>query len=229
MVRNNNLTSIEAIKNLTKLKFLDLMNNKIKSLNDLKMLSSLSNLFVRNNLIESFSGLENLTLNKLEMKRNNIRNLFGFDKIKNLKYLNLLNNQLNSNENYSSLNLSSGLSIIYDYQELIKNNISVFTGLRLQELDLRNQRINFLKSFSITGEFESLVLSYNLIKEFQFKAFFNLPQLKKLYLFNNLISSLDFKEAFYQATSSLVTLDLEFNRISNIVENFFLNLQNFKI
>jgi len=114
-IYKENLTSIDEIKGLEKLKdieVLDLSSNKIREIKGLDNLIYLKKLDLSGNEIGEIKGLDKLTcLESLDLSVNKIREIKGLDTLHNLKKLLLYNNSIGDLIGIGHLNNLEELSI----------------------------------------------------------------------------------------------------------------------
>ena len=95
VLRNNQISDISFLENLTGLTSLNLWKNKISDSSFLENLTGLRNLDLADNQISDFSFLENLTgLSSLHLDRNQISDISFLENLTGLTKLNLTGNQI---------------------------------------------------------------------------------------------------------------------------------------
>ncbi|MBD3354110.1 MAG: leucine-rich repeat protein [Candidatus Lokiarchaeota archaeon] len=206
-IKYTNLTSVNSIVGLNKLKKLEdlvLGNNRISTMKGIEQLTGLigldfgktkmigldeyaasQNVELQNNTISKIEGLENLTrLTTLGLDGNRIVEMTGFENLKKLEGLNLSENKIKEIQGLENL----------------KN---------LKALVLDNNKIKEIKGLDNLTNLERLYLSHNQITEI--KGLENLTKLETLYLSHNQIEEIKNLESF-----SLSELYLDHNRIQKI-------------
>ena len=117
-LNNDNIESITGIKNLTKLKTLELNSNKIKDISEIFQIKSLTDLCLKYDNIESITGIKNLTnLKILVLNNNKIKDISELVYLKNITELSLDNNKI---EDISMLNLNQYTTFSIKKQVIIK-------------------------------------------------------------------------------------------------------------
>ena len=118
----------------------------------------------------------------------------------------------NSFKNVSSLYL--------DYSSLISFQDLSFSYFSIQFLFLGNQKIEKLVENSLKGSYTKLDLSFNLLSSssFEMQTFGFLPNLNEISFSNNLITDLDFDDAFQFPMAEINLLNFQHNQISSIKE-----------
>jgi|UniRef100_A0A7V3RDY0 Leucine-rich repeat (LRR) protein/fibronectin type 3 domain-containing protein len=185
------ITSLDGIQYLKNLQKLELVGNDITDLSPLKYLKDLKELNLSHNSISDITPLASLTnLEELDLSYNKISEISPLASLTNLKTLNLSNNMI--------------------------KDISVISGLKnLQVLDLSSNSVKDVTPLKGIGQsLLSLDISYNPIPASQLGFIQSWTQLHNLGMggFNLKNSEITFLSKF----TNLTSLDLGFNRISNI-------------
>lgn len=188
---NMTLSNLNGIQYLTNLATLDLAGNNIKDLSPLKELKNLRALDVSYNKISDLTPLSTMTtLTMLNLSHNDITDINSIAGLVNLKVLDLSNNKV--------------------------SYINAISNLRnLQFLDLSSNKIKDVTPLEGIGQsLLSLDLSYNPIPASQLGFIKSWTQLHNLGM-----SGFDLNNSeitFLSKFTNLESLDLGFNRISNI-------------
>lgn len=247
---NWKISDISILKNLKKLKSLDLSYNKqIKDYSILKGMSNLQCLYLRYNKISDISILEGMnSLQFLYLSDNDISDISVLKAMNNLQYLYLDDNKISDISVLKGMNKLQSLSLndnnisdisilegINSLQSLSLNDnkvldISILKHLnQLQYLDLSsNREISDISSLEKLKSLKHLNLYYNKANISSLK---NLTQLEFLSLGENKIS--DISDLKY--LENLRSLILRFNEVSDIsslkfIENLeYLDLASNKI
>jgi len=229
------ITDIEGLENLIKLKSLDLSKNQITEIIGLENLVNLKSLNFNNNQISEIKGLENLTdLSWIDLGRNQITEIKGLENLTKLRYLDLGGNkitEIKGLENPTDLTRlylgGNQITEIKGLENLTKltylhfrgNQITEIKGLKkltnLYELGLEVNQISVIKGLENLINLRQLYLSHNRITEI--KGLENLIKLDQLWLHSNKITEVKGLEAL----TNLKYLMLEENRVSeDIIQKF---------
>ena len=112
---NNQISSIQPITNLRRLKVLHLFNNKLTSVADIGLLVELTELNLSNNTITDISGVENmLQLQTLKLAHNEITELPAFQKNCQLVYIDISHNQVTLLDNLAGLPILNTVNVDYN-------------------------------------------------------------------------------------------------------------------
>lgn len=227
---NQRVTDISPVKNLTKLKKLDLRNNAekgkvIEDISALKKLVNLEQLDLSQAKIKNVDFLKNLKkLKKLNLMSNKLTDISFLKEFVNLTYLDLSYNRinditpLNNLVNLEILKLSCNPTAIGgETFEKIKDISSLKNLRNLSEFSISNHDI---KDISVVKNFKNLsFLEINNNKIDDFSVIFNLPNLSKAWVMGNKENltneNKDFKEA-KEIFNSLNKSSLTKSDISNI-------------
>ncbi|BBJ28075.1 leucine-rich repeat domain-containing protein [Athalassotoga saccharophila] len=187
---SNMLSNLDGIEYLTNLATLDLVGNNISDISPLKGLK-LKSIDLSYNHIKDISALSTMTsLISLDLSHNEISDITPLASLTSLKMLNLSSNDI--------------------------ENINAIKNLKnLESLDLSSNHISDVTPIEDLGQsILSLDISYNPIPFSQLKFIENWTQLHNLGMsgFNLDSSQITFVSKF----SSLRSLDLGFNRLTNI-------------
>ena len=207
----NQIADVSPLKDLTKLKVLDLHRNwRLQEISPLKNLKNLTWLSLRGNRISDVSPLKNLTrLTYLHLAYNqNLSDISPLKHITNLRVLDLDDNRISD--------ISALLNMIHLTNELDLdgNQISDISPLKnmrhLKELDLDG---NVIKDVSVLGALRNLeVLDLHDNNISDISGLKNLVNLKDLDLDDNQISDV----SALRALTNLTILDLDGNLIKDI-------------
>lgn len=216
--------SEETVDTFPKLEYLDLSGNRIESIHNVKLPKTLMYLKMSDNNIRFFKGEDLTNLEVLILDSNSFTSIatseFNYysnalyvNTFSNVRHLSVRNNQLKDVDPEA---LSSMTKL--EYLDLSGNNLN---NLRLSIFDkMESLKVLKLSCFSspiflnINTELkiEELDLGSGKLEWLGHEVFNNLPRLKKLYLDNNHIKTID-RTAFL-ALSELEILHLEGNRLS---------------
>lgn len=210
---------------------LDLQGNNVSSLTDVfQNLTQVQTINLSFNNIKAFQPIDfkyNLYLEQLNLAGNRLTSIKerSFQYTPRLKGINLANNSITS------------------------LNGAIFYGLfNLEDLQLKANQISNVSSDALlfVDTMISLDLSYNFIRELPNNVFVNLLVLQEINLGNNLLSTFDGYSACGQNNAlrlldishnsiqelsnltfpNLTTLDISWNNLSNLREEYFENLSN---
>jgi len=150
------ITTIQELENLVKLKELKLYSNKISEIECLDKLKNLELLDLGGNNIEKINGLNNLiNLKELNLSNNHISQISGLESLTNLEILDLSNNKITKIE---GLYNPKKLKKLY----LCNNKLVKIQGLsnlsNLEELDIRNNEIEELRGLESLINLENLFI-----------------------------------------------------------------------
>ncbi len=186
--------------------------NMLSNLNGIEYLTNLATLDLIGNNISDISPLKGLKLRSLDLSYNHIEDISSLSTMTSLTSLNLSHNNISDITPLASL---SALRILNLSSNNIKD-INVIKNLKnLESLDLSSNHISDVTPIEGLGQsILSLDISYNPIPFSQLKFIENWTQLHNLGMsgFNLDSSQITFVSRF----SSLRSLDLGFNRLTNI-------------
>lgn len=229
---NNFLSTIEnaSFGILKNLNILDLSHNKINNLNFLKdSLTNLTELYLNDNLLSILytNVFNNQTqLKKLDISTNKIKVIEQNSlPLQNLQFINVTKNCLTGVIKSNTLSPAQYLR----YLDLSNLNISKIEEMAfvklpvLARLNLSNNVINEIapNNFMDTNNMYSLDISHNKLKHFEVNS--SLQNLKALYVNNNDMDNLPKLNM-----SSVIYLDLSFNKIENITGELFEHMRSLK-
>ncbi len=217
---------LEAVENLSNLKFLDLSNNFIsRFLSHCDKFKSVVSLNLYNNrltTVDSHHFREFTNLKTLNMSKNRIVriNPNAFSKLNNLKELDLSKNFLNGYFNVSFISQAHNLKFL-DLSENSFMNIKPYFLNKLQSLEtlrLDHNTLRAIKKFSFYGlkKLEYLDLSSNKISIIESNSFYGLSSLKRLKLNSNRLKILDNSDVFNSIDLSVEYLNLNKNLLVKI-------------
>ena len=139
LVRNQ-ISDISPLQNLTSLQHLDLIRNQISDVSPLQNLTSLQSLYLNDNQISDVSSLQNLTsLQHLELSRNQISDVSSLQNLKALQHLSLAANQIS---NISPLQNLTSLQYLHSDDNQISDISPLQNLTSLQTLYLNNNQIS---------------------------------------------------------------------------------------
>ena len=214
-VSNNNLTSLDGIAGLKKLKRLKAENNQIADTEQAKGLKSLKELYLSGNQLTNLNGINNLKkLTYLDASNNNLTSLGGIGKLEKLEKLRLSGNHLsgvkgikklkNLKELYLDDNNMKKIGEIGQIKNLTKlyMNGNQMTGVKgigklknLQLLSLNDNCLTKLGEITQLKKLERLYLSKNKIKTLSDSDLKSLKKLRSLVLYDNELKELPGKKS----------------------------------
>ena len=103
-----------------------------------------------------------------------------------------------------------------------------FSLLDIYALDLGQSNISTLYENTIKGKFKTLSLEDNILSVFERSSFNEMPNILEISFAKNLITSLDFQDAFRCKLTTLFKLNFKFNRIVSISAVYFTTFPNLK-
>ena len=185
-LRDNQISDVSPLQNLTSLQLLDLVRNQISDVSPLQNLTSLQHLDLIRNQISDVSPLQNLTsLQSLYLNDNQISDVSSLQNLTSLQYLELSRNQISD---VSSLQNLTSLQSLY----LNNNQISDVSSLQnlkaLQHLSLAANQISNISPLQNLTSLQYLHSDDNQISDIS--PLQNLTSLQTLYLNNNQISDI---------------------------------------
>ncbi|WP_053104177.1 leucine-rich repeat domain-containing protein [Bacillus sp. FJAT-27231] len=207
LVRNQ-ISNINALKNLKNLSELDLAVNNITDISALEGLTNLTELDLLNNQISDIRALKNLTnLTTLDLSVNQISDISALGNMIDLTNLDITNNEIS---NINVLGRLPNLDILY----LSANQISDITELRnltnLTELDLFNNQVSDVSPLMSLTNLTRLTLLQNQITDIS--ALENLINLTSLDVSKNKVSDI----SAIKNLTNLTDIGLYDNQISDI-------------
>ncbi|KAK7877081.1 hypothetical protein WMY93_032219 [Mugilogobius chulae] len=208
-LRRCGLKSLEHVKHLLRLSYIDVQENEISSV-DCENMKSLLVLRLGHNLLRSTKGLRGAeNLRELDLSHNRITRLGAVESMSRLQILSLRQNQLTSSSGLSALNallhLDLSGNLLVCVQEL--NRCALLWSLKLsgnsltQPPDLKNQAL-----------LRELHLDNNNISSLHSLTHNWLPMMQHLNVAQNSLTELPSLSDFI----SLETLDLRFNCLSEL-------------
>jgi len=229
-LRDNQLTEIKGLEQLTQLQRLDLSNNQLTEIKGLEQLTQLQDLRLSNNLLTEIKGLEQLTqLQTLWLNNNQLTEIKGLEKLTQLQVLYLSSNPLTEIKGLEQLTQLISLDLRWNqlteikgleqltqlqYLDLSSNRLTEIKGLeqltQLQRLDLSNNQLTEIKGLEQLTQLQYLDLSSNHLTEI--KGLEQLTQLQTLWLSDNQLTEIKGLEQLTQ----LQTLDLSNNLLTEI-------------
>ncbi len=206
---NLSLKSITALSTLKNLKVLYLPQNSISDVSPLKSLTELQVLSLKGNQIASISSLSGLTnLQKLYLSENKLASVSSLSKLTNLEVLELSNNSIQKVDGLKGLKKLTRLTLAY-------NKLSDLTPLKalinLQYLDLSDNKITDITALTNLKKIKTLYLQRNYISNI--KALSGMSKLTLLSLNGNKVSALYPLEKL----TGLEKLYLKENRLTSIL------------
>ena len=139
-LRDNQISDVSPLQNLTSLQHLDLIRNQISDVSPLQNLTSLQSLYLNDNQISDVSSLQNLTsLQYLELSRNQISDVSSLQNLKALQHLSLAANQIS---NISPLQNLTSLQYLHSDDNQISDISPLQNLTSLQTLYLNNNQIS---------------------------------------------------------------------------------------
>jgi Leucine-rich repeat (LRR) protein len=204
----HSFTDLNPIKNLTRLKYLDLSRGSLTDITPLQNLMNLTELYLSQNSITSVAPLQNLTqLTTLWLSVNPLQSISPLQNLTNLTNLWLNNCQVSS---VSSLQNLTGLQ----YLELAFNPLVDITPLQnlqaLYILNLRSCQVSNINPLQNMTAMNTLHLDSNRLSNLT--GLQNMTSLVVIDLSDNLISTLP----TFQTNTSLRTMDLSDNQITSL-------------
>ncbi|MGC8636892.1 MAG: leucine-rich repeat domain-containing protein [Athalassotoga sp.] len=187
-------------------------SNMLSNLDGIQYLTNLATLDLVGNNISDISSLKGLKLKSLDLSYNHIKDISSLSTMTSLISLNLSHNEISDISPLASL---TSLRILNLSSNDIKNIDSIGNLTNLESLDLSSNHISDVTPIEKLGQsILSLDISYNPIPFSQLKFIENWTQLHNLGMsgFNLDSSQITFVSKF----SSLRSLDLGFNRLTNI-------------
>lgn len=192
-------------------------------------------LYLRNTRIDEIKRktLNNfLELILLDIAENKITKLYQgtFDKLTQLRYLNLSHNIISTMEDELFLNIKLIETIDLSYNNLSEINYHLFhTNQNLISLNIANNYLMQLhhRTFDGLGLLRYLNLSYNLISSIKDDTFFDLQSIQTIDLSYNSILEIDGK-SFYN-NGILEFLDIAENLLTNLYHDTFSRLFKLKL
>ena len=202
----------ETLLKLKKLEWLDFSFNSIRVIENLKSLTNLKKIYLVNNKIKKMSGLNNLSsLKMLELGSNRIRVIEGIDKLINIEQLWLGKNKIRTLENLDNLINLKLLSIQSNRITQIGNGLKY--NINLQELYLSHNGLQSMdEGLLFLPNLKTLDLAGNFITKIENLQ--NAKNLKELWMNDNKIDTFDGLNCI---TSNIIeTIYLERNPIQSI-------------
>jgi internalin A len=206
---NLSLKSITALSTLKNLRVLYLPQNSISDVSPLKSLTQLQVLSLKGNQIASISSLSGLTnLQKLYLSENKLASVSSLSKLTKLEVLELSNNSIQKVDGLKGLKKLTRLTLAY-------NKLSDLTPLQalinLQYLDLSDNKITDITALTNLKKIKTLYLQRNYISNI--KALSGMSKLTLLSLNGNKVSALYPLEKL----TGLEKLYLKENRLTSIL------------
>ncbi|WP_307984605.1 leucine-rich repeat domain-containing protein [uncultured Lactococcus sp.] len=173
-LRDNQISDVSPLQNLTSLQHLDLIRNQISDVSPLQNLTSLQSLYLNDNQISDVSSLQNLTsLQHLELSRNQISDVSSLQNLTSLQSLYLNNNQISDVSSLQNLKALQNLSLAANQI----SNISPLQNLTsLQYLHSDDNQISDISPLQNLTSLQTLYLNNNQISDISpLYNLYNLP------------------------------------------------------
>ncbi|KAG5334614.1 ALS protein, partial [Acromyrmex charruanus] len=222
-----------------KLKILDFSENSITRTNFVQLLSnSLYFLDLHDNSLSELNlnekGNKLFTLNLDKNKFNNIHqyndgynNGLSMADLKNLHYLSVSGNEINTIESDAFQNNNELLFLNLSSNRIRHLHPKTFANLQyLKTLDLSNNQLKVLQISINETEISTLYISNNDIKNITSDTFMHMPKLIKLLMGKNKIDKIDVNTFVHLTT--LEELDLSSNMLSSLPEGWTESLVSLK-
>ena len=212
------ITDISPLKNLKKIKKLELSKNSIEDISVLKELTTLEYLSLWDNSISDISSLKNLTnLTSLYIVDSKITDISA---LKNLKKIKILYLGYNSITDISTLKQLTNLKSLSLSSNLITDISSLQNLKKIETLSLIGNQINDISTLKQLTNLKSLYLGYNSITDIS--TLKQLTNLESLGLGNNPINDI----SVLKNLTKLTDLHLEDTKITDLSP--LQNLKNLK-
>ena len=215
-LENSQISSISPLKNLTKLRELNLgknttnyfHKNKISDISPLENLTNLTSLVLENNKVSDISSLKNLTkLSELNLNDNQIANVSSLRNLTNLTQLGLSGNQV---ADISTLRNLTNLTQL----GLAGNQVADISTLRnltnLTQLGLAGNQVADISTLRYLTNLTQLGLSGNQVADIS--TLRNLTNLTQLGLSGNQVADI----STLRNLTNLTQLDLSGNQVADI-------------
>ena len=215
-LENSQIASISPLKNLTKLRELNLgknttnyfHKNKISDISPLENLTNLTSLVLENNKVSDISSLKNLTkLSELNLNDNQIANVSSLRNLTNLTQLGLAGNQV---ADISTLRNLTNLTQL----GLSGNQVADISTLRnltnLTQLGLAGNQVADISTLRYLTNLTQLGLSGNQVADIS--TLRNLTNLTQLGLSGNQVADI----STLRNLTNLTQLDLSGNQVADI-------------
>ena len=208
----NQLTKIENIATLTKLKELWLSNNQLIKIENIETLTNLQTLYLSNNQLTKIENIKTLTnLQRLYLHNNQLAKIENIETLSNLVYLHLYTNQLTKIENIETLTDLQTLDLSDNQLTKIEN---IATLTKLETLDLFHNQLTKIENIATLTNLEVLWLSNNQLTKIENIA--TLTNLQALYLDSNQLTEIENIEHL----TNFQHLHLQENTIETLPEYF---------
>ncbi|SFE26956.1 cell wall-binding repeat-containing protein [Peptostreptococcus sp. D1] len=187
---NQQEDSIEPLRGLKKLKFLDIRNNNnLKDLSPLENITSLESLNIHTIKVDNFDFLSKLVkLKYLDAFSCQSNDISGLKNLTNLKYLDISRNtfdnieSLSNMKNLESLNISKSAFSLTDMKKVVSLD-PIKEATKLRFLDASSNEISDIRALSNMSNLEELYMNNNLIKDWS--PVNKLPKLKNVFSSGN--------------------------------------------
>ncbi|XP_071958651.1 uncharacterized protein [Antedon mediterranea] len=186
--------------------------------------------FIKTLSSDDFGCLKNVK--SLDLSNNQITDMTSFrnEGLSNLQSLDLSNNKIHTIDNKSFKGLSNLLNLKLRSNSITSLNAGVFEELTsLQTLDLGNNSISILakEMFEGVSNLQTLKLTRNKVQALGINAFGNIVRLKTLRIDHNKLSELNTQP--FNNLKKLQSLDLSYNDIKRIEKNCFSNCSKLEV
>lgn len=211
----NRISKIEGLEGLADLRGLQLYNNALRDMDGIRCNRRLEKLHLHSNHIEEISVdiSELKMLKELRLGHNKIRSIsYHLSHCRTLRHLDLSENQLTSLDGVGALkNLS--------YLDVSRNGLDSSTlgelrsCVKIEELRMSHNKIEKARALKPLSKLTVLDLSFNRVVSL--RAIASLPHLSELHLKKNLIEDLG-RRSLHSRFPLLDTLDISFNFIKDM-------------